>query len=122
MKLTWDRYSRDFLDIALKRRHCLYVLHHPKHGDRPYYIGKAKNLGSRYKNNRHMLEAMLECGYFLYISLLGEENFFMANCYEQELIDRWKPISKQKLYSLDRVDVTTEVPWHLTWGLLPKDF
>lgn len=116
MELVWQRYDWFLLQEALKNYYCLYVLHHQKDGDRPFYIGKAKHLGRRYKNNRHMLEAMSRSGYSLYVASIGEASFIWAEHWEQELIALWKPISKQKKIGHMRLPVITEKPWRLTYS------
>lgn len=122
MKLTWKRYDHNSLDEALSRSFCLYVFYHPKDGDRPYYIGKAKYFGTkqskeyeaaaRYNGGYvHLVAGMLRSGFSLYIASIGEQNFESAESYEQELIAQWNPVRTQKRKDHLRKPVITGKPW-----------
>jgi len=128
MPLTWKRYDHNSLDAALSRSFCLYIFHHPTDGDRPYYIGKAKYFGTkqskgytasaRYNSGYvHLVAGMLRSGFSLYIASLGEQNFKLAESYEQELIAQWNPIrpQKRKAYLLQKPFIT-EKPWNAGTG------
>jgi len=128
MRLTWKRYDHNSLDAALSQSFCLYTFHHPKDGDRPYYIGKAKYFGTKqsegYKASArynggyvHLVAGMLHSGFSLYIASLGEQNFKLAESYEQELIAKWNPIRPQKRnnYLLQKHFIT-EKPWNAGTG------
>lgn len=122
MRLTWEHYDQNSLNEALSRSFCLYVFHNPVDGDRPYYIGKAKYLGTnqskgyqtaaRYNGGYvHLVAGMLRSGFSLYVASLGEENFKLAESYEQELIAQWNPIRPQKRKDHLRKPVISEKPW-----------
>jgi len=99
LELSWHCYLEADLDAALSQCFCLYVLYHPRDGERPYYIGMAKYFGTKqpdgYKASArynsgyiHLLSGLLREGYRLYIAPIGEQEYGRGEPYEQELIHR----------------------------------
>ena len=122
MRLSWNRYDHASIDAALSQSCCLYILHHPDDGDRPFYIGKAKYFGTKqptgYKASArynsgyvHLVAGMLGSGFVLYIAPIGEEAFRDAESYEQELIARWDPVCAQRTKA-GRKAVEIIKPWN----------
>jgi hypothetical protein len=119
MKLNWQRFDAQNVAEALLKRHCLYAFHHPDDGDRPFYIGKAKYFGptkgrtssARYNAGyQHLIVGLLRAGFSLYIAEVGEAAFEHAEEYEQWLIERWRPVRKQRIKASRRSLQTTK-PW-----------
>jgi hypothetical protein len=122
MRLAWKKFDEGMLGEALAQSFCLYVFHHPKDGNRPFYIGKAKYLGcnqpSGYKRSarynsgyQHLIAGLLHSGYSLFIAPLSESAFVDAETYEQELIALWNPIREQRVKVGVRKSVETVKPW-----------
>jgi len=122
MKLKWKKYDHGTIDDALSESFCLYVFHHPKDDDLPYYIGKARFFGtnqpSGYKGSArynggyvHLLAGILRSGFNLYIAKIGEKDFVNVEGYEQGLISLWNPIRPQRRKAKIRLPVETIKPW-----------
>lgn len=122
MQLGWKQFGKDSIDQALAQSFCLYVFHHPDHGDRPFYIGKARYFGTNQRDGYrrsarynggyvHLLDGMLTSGFSLYILPIGESAFPDAEGFEQTLIEAWKPIRPQRTTKARKaIDLTK--PWN----------
>jgi hypothetical protein len=121
MKISWKKFDLKSLEKTAGQVYCLYVFHHRKDKDRPFYIGKAKFFGTKqasgYKASArynsgyiHLVTGMLRSGFTLYIASIGKKAFKNAECYEQELIAKWNPIQKQRIKNI-RKSVKTRKPW-----------
>lgn len=121
LTLHWESFTDRTLSEALAKRYCLYVLHHRRDGNRPYYIGKAKFFGpsqpdgyrsaARYNGGyQHLLSGLLRSGFTLYIAEIGNAAYARAGQYEQCLIDQWNPVQNRRRHS-HRLAVNGERPW-----------